>query len=109
MAITSKQITTAGNPPVQVYEAVGQNAITTMLFCNTSTNVTAKIDVYVVSDSSGYAAGPQTQILKEIPIPATETFVMDSEKFILEDLDTIHVRSDQAGAITVTISSVSTA
>ena len=49
------------------------------------------------------------QILKEIPIPATETFVMDSEKFILEDLDTIHVRADQAGAITVTISSVSTA
>jgi hypothetical protein len=34
---------------------------------------------------------------------------MDSEKFILEDLDTIHVRADQAGAITVTISSVSTA
>lgn len=108
MAITSFQITTAGNPPVQVYESDGQNAITTMMFCNTSTNVTANIDVYVVSDASGYAPGPQTQILKTIPIPATETFVMDTEKFILEDLDTIHVRSDQANAITVTISSVST-
>ena len=108
MAITSVQITTAGNPPVQVYEADGQNAITTMMFCNTSTNVTANIDVYVVSDTSGYAPGPQTQILKTIPIPATETFVMDTEKFILENLDTIHVRSDQANVVTVTISSVST-
>jgi hypothetical protein len=109
MAITSKQITTAGNPPVQVYEADGQNAITTMIFCNTSTGVAVNIDVYVVSDSSGYAPGPQTQILKTLPIPPTESFVMDSEKFILEDLDTIHVRADQANAITVTISSVSTA
>lgn len=109
MAIKSVQITTSGNPPVQVYESQGQNAITTMMFCNTTTNVAANIDVYVVSDGSGLAPGPQTQILKNIPIPATETFVMDSEKFILEDFDTIHVRSDAANAITVTISSVSTA
>ncbi len=109
MAITSSQITTAGNPPVQVYESQGQNAITTMIFCNTSTSATANIDVYVVSDDSGYAPGPQTQILKAIPIPATETFIMDTEKFILEDLDTVWVRSDTANAITVTISTVSTA
>ena len=109
MAITSSQVITAGNPPVQVYESAGQNAITSMMFCNTTTNSLATIDIYVVSDASGYAPGPQTQILKAIPIPPTETFVMDSEKFILEDLDTIHVKSDVANAITVTISSVSTA
>jgi hypothetical protein len=109
MAITSKQITTAGNPPVQVYESNGQNAITTMIFCNTSTGVAVNLDLYVVSDTSGYAPGPQTQVLKSIPIPPTESFVLAEEKFILEDLDTIHVRTDQANAITVTISSVSTA
>lgn len=109
MAITSKQITTAGNPPVQVYESTGQNAITTMILCNTSTVVNCLADIYVVSDASGFAVGPQTQIMASIPIPATESFVLDTEKFILEDLDTIHVRSTQAGALTVTISTVSTA
>ena len=109
MAIKSSQITTAGNPPVLVYESTGQNAITSMIFCNTTTNQTAKIDIYVVSDVQALAPGPQTQILKSIPIPPEETFVMDSEKFILEDQDGIYVRSDVADAITVTISSVSTA
>lgn len=108
MAIRSAQITTSGNPPVQVYESAGQSAITSMMFCNTSTNQTAKIDIYVVSDGQGYAPGYQTQILKAIPIPPEETFVMDSEKFILEDLDGVYVKSDVANAITVTISSVST-
>ena len=109
MAITSSQVTTSGNPPVQVYESQGQNAITSMMFCNTTTNQTVNIDIYIVSDSSGLAPGPQTQILKAIPIPPEETFVMDSEKFILEDLDGVYVRADVANAVTVTVSSVSTA
>lgn len=109
MAITSAQIITSGNPPVQVYQSNGQNAITSMIFCNTTTSLTANIDIYVVSDQSGYAPGPQTQILKAIPIPPEETFIMDSEKFILEDRDGVYVRSSVANAITVTISSVSTA
>ena len=109
MAITSSQVITAGNPPVKVYDSTGQNAITSMMFCNTSTSQSALIDIYVVSDVSGYAPGYQTQVLKAIPIPPEETFVMDSEKFILEDNDGVYVRSNVANAITVTISSVSTA
>lgn len=109
MAIKSSQVVTAGNPPVQVYESAGQSAITSMMFCNTTTNQTVNIDIYVVSDVQGLAPGPQTQILKAVPIPPEETFVMDSEKFILEDLDGVYVKADVANAITVTISSVSTA
>lgn len=109
MAITSKQITVAGNPPTQVYQSSGQNAITTMIICNTSTVVNTLVDIYVVSAISGFAVGPQTQIINQVAVPATESFVMDTEKFILEDQDSISVRSSAAGAITVTISTVSTA
>jgi hypothetical protein len=109
MAIKSTQITTAGNPPTQVFLSAGQNAITTMILCNTSTTVSANVDIYVVSAVSGLAVGPQTQIMTAVPIPPTESFVMDTEKFILEDNDSISVRSSAAGAITVTVSTVSTA
>jgi hypothetical protein len=107
--ITSTQVVTAGNPPTMVYQSSGQSAVTTMLCCNTSTIATASIDIFVVSNNSGYPAGNQTQIMKSIPLPPTETFVLDSEKFILENLDSVYVGSSIAGAITVTISSVSTA
>jgi len=109
MAITNTQLTTSGNPPVQVYKAVGQNALTTVFFCNTSTVATATLDVYVVSDASGLSAGPATQILSAVPVPPSETFVMDSEKIILENNDLLLVRTDTANAVTVTVSSVSTA
>jgi hypothetical protein len=109
MAIKSTQITTAGNPPTQVFLSAGQNAVTTMILCNTSTTVSANVDIYVVSDVSGLAVGPQTQIMTAVPIPPTESFVMDTEKFILENNDSISVRSSAAGAITVTVSTVSTA
>jgi hypothetical protein len=109
MAITSKQITQAGNPATQVFLSSGQNAITTMIICNTSTINAAIMDMYVVSSTSGLAVGPQTQILNSVSIPATESFVMAEEKFILEDQDSVYVRSSVAGALTVTVSTVSTA
>jgi hypothetical protein len=109
MAITSKQITQAGNPATQVFLSSGQNAITTMIVCNTSTINAAIMDMYVVSSTSGLAVGPQTQILNSVSIPATESFVMAEEKFILEDQDSVYVRSSVAGALTVTVSTVSTA
>jgi hypothetical protein len=109
MAIQSTQITQAGNPATQVFLSSGQNAVTTMIVCNTSTTVSAVMDMYVVSSVSGLAVGPQTQVLNSISIPATESFVMAEEKFILENNDSIYVRSSVAGALTVTVSTVSTA
>ena len=109
MAIINTQLTTSGNPPVQVYKSVGQNALTTVFLCNTSTVATASLDIYVVSDASGLSAGPATQIMSAIPLPPSETFVMDTEKLILENNDLLLVRTDTPNAVTVTVSSVSTA
>jgi hypothetical protein len=109
MAIQSTQIQIQGLPATQVYQAIGQNAITTVMVCNTTTSIPVLINMYLVSDGQGYAVGPQTQILSKVSVPPTETFILDTEKFILEDNDRMYVEADNADAITVTVSSVSTA
>jgi hypothetical protein len=53
-------------------------------------------------------AGITTQIINQVEIPPTETFVMDTERLVLEDNDAIFAQSSLNNGITATISSVST-
>lgn len=66
-----------------------EQAITTMIFCNTNINEDAKLDLWIVpfGDIPGSSIN---QVLKEVSIPRTETFVMDTEKLILSSGDSIH-------------------
>jgi hypothetical protein len=103
MTIRNTQVATI---PTQVFLANGQQAITTMIFCNIST-LTNTISVYAVPFGSN--ADPTTQIIREVVIPPTETFVMDTERLVLEDNDSIFALSEINNGIVATISSVATA
>ncbi len=89
-----------------------EQAITTMIFCNTSPLEDAKLDIWLVP--FGQVPGtPLHQILKQVPILRTETFVLDSEKFILSSGDKIfgsvsgsNNPINLAGAVNACISSV---
>jgi hypothetical protein len=103
MTIRNTQIATI---PTQVFLADGQQAITTMIFCNITTQ-TNLLSVYAVPFGSN--ADITTQIIQDVEIPAAETFVMDTERLILEDNDSIFALSLFNNGITATISSVATA
>ena len=103
MAITSNQITSGDN--TRIFLASGDQAITTILFCNTSDVDEAMLDVWAVSQFD--IVSTATQILKHLILPPTETFVMDAEKFILSTGDALWARSDVDMVVSSTVSSVS--
>jgi hypothetical protein len=102
------------------YASTGsQYAVTTLILCNTSQSLAANINVYAQSFAGGGAIGAggglgigtSTQILNTISIPPTETFVMDTEKFILESNDRLDASemSGNGGIVTCTVSAIATA
>jgi len=104
MTIKNTQIESANI--TEIFSATGQQAITTMIFCNTDPSTDATVDVFVVPDGSN--PGQATQTMKALSLPATETFVLDTERLILEDGDTIHAQSSVDAIVTVTVSSLAT-
>lgn len=102
MTIRNTQVQTINT---QIFKAVGQQAVTTIVFCNVTT-VTTTVNLFAVP--LGGSPGITTQVLNGVVLPGGETFAMDSERFVLEDEDALYAQSDVNNAVTVTISSVST-
>jgi hypothetical protein len=102
MAITSAVI--ASTTTTRIFLASGDQAITTIIFCNFDSSTAATFDAYAVP--SGGVVSTGTQILKSVSLPATETFVMDTEKLILANGDALWAQSSVA-VITASVSSVS--
>ena len=114
MAISNTQITQANSNTVIYTSAVATgnlgNAITTMIFCNTTefdaaqpTTNQALVTVYAVPNTK--SASTETMIINKLPIPAGETVSLDQEKMVLEAGDKIVVTSTTAN-ISVTISTL---
>ena len=103
--ITNSQL--ASVTTTRLFLAASQQAITTMIFCNTDSILNATLDVYVVPYGSN--ADASTQIMKGVSIPAGETFVLDTERLILETNDAIYAQASETMIITATVSSLTTA
>jgi hypothetical protein len=67
-----------------IYVSSSSNAITTMYFCNTS-DTTAQFNVYAVP--AGAAPDSTKIIYYRVSLAAYDTYVIDTEKLILEDGD----------------------
>ena len=79
-------------------------AVTIMILCNTSSSTDVTVDIYVVA--AGDAAGDGNTIMKNLAIPAGESFSLDTEKFVMQENDSIQVVASVANVITVTSSYV---
>jgi len=120
---TQLNTTSAVNVPERVFTAstngdpiggviVGvQQAITTMIICNTSavvvtdeTSGEAVINVYLVK--SGDTADANNLIISNLTIPAGETVFFSDEKIILAEGDQVWIGCDVTGVITATVSSL---
>lgn len=92
MAITNSLIDSAGPTAIFTANTGTDFAITCILFCNTDTVNNAEIDVWAVP--SGQVPTIANQVMAKVPIPPTETFVMDTEKLILSSQDAIYAQSN---------------
>jgi hypothetical protein len=97
MAITNTQLTTTG--PTTVFEAVGQQAITVMYICNTSAPVSC--NVYVINSTVATLCPTPTWFTISLNShrPGTgDTYVIDNEKIILDNNDSIKIEANVATA-----------
>lgn len=105
MAIKNTQLTSTS--VLQVFSATVQTALTTVIFCNVSPTTSTSINVFAVP--FGSSPLPSTQIMKSLPLAAGDTFVLDTERLILEQNDSLWVQSSVSNVVTVTVSSLTTA
>lgn len=104
MAITNATI---GTSTAAIYTSVGNNAITTVIICNTAafdplnpTDNQVKLTLHAVPNGgSATAPATNTTIVKELVIPAGETVTFDQEKMVLADGDMLVAKGDVANLV----------
>lgn len=100
MAITQAEV---GTSATTVYTSSGTTALTCMFFMND--NAAARtLTVHVVK--SGGSAGTANTIVKAINIDPADTYVINTEKLVLDNGDTIQCTASAASSIQATLSSV---
>lgn len=87
MAITNNAI--AITTPASVYDSHGDNAITTLIVCNTGDPTDPAGDIDYLWLYVGGSADNTTMIVNGLPIPGGETVTFDQEKMVLADGDSI--------------------
>jgi hypothetical protein len=107
MALTSTQIETSGNDiflcPGTDPSDIQEHAVTCMIFCNTSAS-DVTLNLYTVP--TGLSVAVQTQVIKDLLIPAGETFSFDSEKLVLGTGDRVRAVASASSRLSVTVSSM---
>ena len=102
MAITNFQVGTGTG--TEAFAASADTAVTAMYITNKSATA-GNVDIYVVP--SGETVSENFKIYNNLQIPAEDTYVIDSEKLILENGDRIYIAApDSSGQFNATISTI---
>lgn len=100
MALAQAQL---GTSVTTIYTSSGDSATTVIFFCNT--NGTAEvIDVYAVP--SGGTAGVTNQIIDTLTVNSGDTYIMNIEKLVLSNGDSLQAVATTGGVVTATVSYV---
>jgi hypothetical protein len=105
MSITNIRV--ESTQTTRLFLATGEQAVTTMFFCNTSDVDDCLLDIFV-NPNTAVPGTSSTQIINSLSLPRTETFVFDAEKLILDNNDEIWAKSTVNNIVVATISSVRT-
>ena len=102
MAITNYQVGTSYS--TAAYTATAETAVTVIYITN-KTDGDGTVDVYVVPN--GGSVGEPFKIYTELTIKARDTYILDTEKLILETGAKIYiVAPDSAAQFNATISTI---
>lgn len=99
MAIQNEVLDTS---PAAVYTSNGNSAVTAIYLCNVSPN-TVTFNMFAVP--SGDLADPTlNMIYSAVPITPGDTYVIDTEKLILEGGDSLVAQASDVDSIIATVS-----
>jgi hypothetical protein len=102
MAITNFQVT--ANTASAAFTASADTAVTVIYITNKSSS-DGNVNIYVVP--SGSSVSENFKIYNNLLIPAEDTYVLDTEKMILENGDEIYIEApDSAAQFNATISTI---
>jgi len=101
MAISNTLLTTVVS---NVYVSSGNTVVSVMYFCNTDSSART-FNLYAVPSGTATIDG-NVQIYKNLQIQANDTFVVDMEKIVLANGDTLRANASANIAITTTVSYV---
>ena len=102
MAITNYQVGTSYS--TAAFEALAETAVTVIYITN-KTDGDGTIDLYVVPN--GQAVGEPFKVYTQLTIKARDTYILDTEKMILETGAKIYiVAPDSAAQFNATISTI---
>lgn len=101
MAITQAAV---GTSSTVIYTSSGDSATTAVFLMNNNASART-VQIHVVP--SGGSASANTQIIKDLSIDGADTYVINTEKIVLSNGDTIQVTSSDAASIFATVSHVS--
>lgn len=96
--------TTLTTSYTSIYTSSSNSIVSLIYLCNT-TATAVSVDVCAVP--SGGSAGVSTQIYSSLEIPGYDTFVIDTEKFVLANGDAVHAQANVAASVIATVSSMS--
>jgi hypothetical protein len=94
---------TLGTGATTLYTSSGVTAITALYLMNDH-NGTVVVQLHVVSD--GDTAATANKIIKNLSIAAGDTYVVDTERLVLDNGDTIQASSNTDAVVHSTISYV---
>lgn len=112
MAISNTIIDSTNTP---IYESSGNNAITTIIVCNTamfdpSNPLAGQTNLYLYAvpglEVSGTTTAAKHTLVNGLPVPAGETVTFDQEKIVLANGDTLFAKSDSPANLVVTVSTL---
>jgi hypothetical protein len=103
MAIKNESLTTDGSN-IFLCPSDQEHAVTCVVFCNYSAS-TVTISVYAVP-TGVVSATTASQVIKNLELPASETFKFDTEKFVLGAGDRLYATFSANSAVTATVSSM---
>lgn len=98
MSIAQQTVRTAGST---LYTSTGGSAITAMFFMNNHASAVV-LQIHVVKSGDSIAA--TNKIVKDLSITAGDTYIIDTEKLLLDNDDSIQATADVDSVVNVTIS-----
>jgi hypothetical protein len=84
-----------------VYTSTGNSAVTTAYLCNTSGSA-VQANVYAVPNTA--TANVKNQIYANLTISGYDTYVMEWERLLFNNGDTLQIKATTANAVSVTVS-----
>lgn len=102
MAITNFQVGTGTG--TEAFEATADTAVTVIYITN-KTSSQGTVNIYVVP--SGQSVSENYKLYNNLTIHAEDTYIIDTEKLILENGDKIYIEApDSAAQFNATISTI---